>query len=105
MNQRSDYTEAWNDYRRRRLVCWIVWLSYVPGVALTVLPLSWLTGIKSDYFAYPIAGAWMTAMAITTYRLATFPCPRCGKRYSLIIGDPLVRQCVHCDLPRWTILD
>jgi hypothetical protein len=79
MDQRSDYTAAWRNYRKRRLVSWAVFLSYVPGAMATFLgvglPLSSLTGVKADYFFYPIGGAWMLAVLITSMRTVLFPCP------------------------------
>jgi hypothetical protein len=75
MTRPSHYAEAWNDYRKRRLVFAAVLLSYVPGVWLVAVPLSSLTGIKSDYLRYPAAGAWMLAFLITSARLTLFHAP------------------------------
>jgi hypothetical protein len=103
MNQRSNYAEAWNEYRKRRLIFAAVLLSYVPGVWLAAVPISLLTGIKSDYFAYPAMGAWMLAFLVTWLRLATFRCPRCGNHFftSWWRGNPIARKCLHCRLPKW----
>ena len=111
MDQRSDYTAAWRNYRTRRLVSWVVCLSYIPGAMAIFLgvglPLSSLTGIKADYFFYPIAGAWMLAALITSLRTVSFPCPRCGKHFfsTWWYRNPFARQCVHCGLPKWATSD
>ena len=103
MTRPSHYAEAWNDYRKRRLVFAAVLLSYVPGVWLVAVPLSSLTGIKSDYLGYPAAGAWMLAFLITSARLTLFPCPRCGKHFvkSWWLHNPFARRCLHCHLQKW----
>jgi hypothetical protein len=103
MNQQANYSEAWNDYRKRRLVFVAVWLSYVPGLWVAAVPISLLTGIKSDYFGYPFMAAWMLAFLIIGLRLAMFRCPRCGNHFftSWWQGNPFARKCLHCHLPKW----
>ena len=73
------------------------------GVWLAAVPISLLTGIKSDYFAYPAMGAWMLAFLVTWLRLAMFPCPRCGNHFftSWWQGNLFARKCLHCHLPKW----
>jgi len=111
VEQRADYTAAWRDYRKRRLVFWGVFLSYMPGAMALFfgvgLPLSSLTGIKADYFFYPIAGAWMLAFLITRLRITSFLCPRCGKFFFSILWyrHPFASKCVHCGLPKWATSD
>jgi hypothetical protein len=72
MDAHPDYTTAWREYRKRRLIFWAVFLGYVPGVLILLigigLPISALTGIKLDYFVYSIAGAWMLAFVIACLR-------------------------------------
>jgi len=111
MSTRPDYSDAWRDYRRRRLVFWAVFLGYVPGVMLILfavgLPLSALSGIKPDYFAYPVAGAWMLAFLIASVRLSWFRCPCCHKWFfaTFWYHNPLAQECVHCGLPKWADSD
>lgn len=107
MNESSDYSEAWKDYRARRFVFLAVSLSYLPSVVLISLLLSSLTGIKSDYFPVALAGAWMLAFLVTSVRMNIFPCPRCGKRFFTTrwIHNPFARHCLHCTLPKWAMSD
>src|SRR5690242_5130627 len=111
MEIHSDYTAAWRDYRKRRLVSWAVLLAYIPGVLVLFfgigLPISVLTGIKPDYFFYLIAGSWMLACVIMGLRTELFHCPRCGKRFFATwwYHNAFARKCVHCGLPKWANTD
>src|SRR5262245_55466552 len=103
---KADYSAAWHNFRRRRMIAWAVLLGLVPGMALfsavSVL-LSKFTGIEPDYFMYPVAGVWMAAVIVTSMREQYFPCPRCGKRFFATwwYQNPFARKCVHCGLPKW----
>jgi uncharacterized Tic20 family protein len=81
----ADYAAAWRDYRKHTIIFWIVFLSYIPGVAaifLTIGPsLAALTGIKLDNIGMMIALCWMVAFAIASFRMSQFRCPRCEKRF------------------------
>jgi hypothetical protein len=109
MDQPADYTAAWRDYRKRRFVFWVVFLSYMPGVMAFFLgvglPLASMTGIKPDYFFFAIAGTWMLAFVVTNLRAVSFPCPRCGQHFfrTWWYSNPLARRCVHCGLPKWAM--
>jgi hypothetical protein len=111
MDARPDYTAAWRDFRRRRLIYWVVFLGYVPGAfALFVgvgLPISAFIGIAPDYFFYAIAGSWMLAWLISGLRARLFPCPRCHKWFFATwwYSNPFARKCVHCGLPKWANSD
>lgn len=107
MSAHPDYSAAWHDYRRRRLVFWILFLGFVPGVWGIFWgigrPLSAMSGIKPDYFFYPIAGAWMLAFVIASIRLGLFACPRCRNWFfsTWWSRNPDAKTCVHCGLPKW----
>ena len=111
MDAHPDYTAAWRDYRKRRLVFWAVFLGYIPGVLVLFvgigLPISALIGIKPDYFFYPIAGSWMLAFMIAGLRTGLFRCPRCGKWFFATwwYRNPFAGKCVHCGLPKWANTD
>jgi hypothetical protein len=79
MTIESDYSAAWRDLKKRRLVLLALFLGYVPGVfalfVAIVLPLSALTGIKSDYFIYPIALCWMPSVRRRWDTRGDFPMP------------------------------
>ena len=103
----ADHAAAWRDYRKRTIVFWVVFLSYVPGVAAIFFAigpsLAALTGIKPDNIGMMIALCWMIAFAIAGFRLSLFRCPRCGEPFfsTWWYGNLFARQCVHCGLPKW----
>src|SRR5580704_8114949 len=79
----ADYSQAWEEYRRRRNWFIAAVLFIVPGWFLMigissvvrdtrVLSLSW--GL--------LAFAWFAATILTSYRAQYCPCPRCGKQFS-----------------------
>src|SRR5947208_2186536 len=95
------YEDEWKEYRRRYRLFFTIFLSYVPGVAaIGILVTRWSGSEVPIYF---VAGAWMLAFAVTSVRLSTFPCPRCGKWFfaAWYFHNPLARRCVHCGLPKW----
>jgi hypothetical protein len=83
----------------------------MPGVMLLFiaigLPLATLSGIKPDYFFFPIAGSWVLAFLIVGWRLNWFRCPRCRNRFfsTWWYHNPFARKCVHCGLPKWANSD
>jgi len=107
MRDNADYSAAWRDLRRRRRFVWIACLGYVPGVAILIFivgaPLSYLTGIKLDYFVFGIAGTWMVAVMSTSVWAGTFRCPRCHRWFfaKWWYSNSFARKCVHCGLPKW----
>src|SRR4051794_5533891 len=106
MSFEPEYSAAWRDLRMRRIILWGVFLGYIPGVTAIFLviglPLSAITGIKSDYFFYPIALSWMFMFAVAGWRAGTFRCPRCHKWFFATwwYRNPFARKCVHCGLPK-----
>src|SRR5262245_16597600 len=111
MDEHSDYTAGWHDYRKRRLVFWAVFLGYTPGVFVLCvgigLPIAAQLETQPDYLCYPIAGSWMLAFLIASLRVGLFPCPRCCKWFFATwwYRNPFARKCVHCGLPKWASSD
>ena len=97
------YEKDWEHYRRRRNLFWIVWATYLPGVALIGLALKSVLG--SDIPIYVVAGAWMIAFLICGNRMAAWKCPRCQRSFFMRFWayNPLAAKCSHCGLPKWTM--
>jgi hypothetical protein len=93
--------DEWTDYRRRRNIFWLVFVTYVPGVFALGLPLQWLVG--SELPIYVVAATWLIAFIVTANRMGAWKCPRCGKAFFRTFWgqNPLARKCVHCRLPKW----
>jgi hypothetical protein len=104
MNIEADYSAAWRDLKKRRLIAWGMFLGFVPSGFATFfligLPLSFLTGIRPDYFFYPISISWMLMIWIAGQRAMTFRCPRCQQRFFAArwYYNVFARRRVHCKL-------
>jgi hypothetical protein len=99
-----DYSAAWRDLRRRRIIFLAVWLGLTPALLaiyyVALRPLSQLFTIKEDYLVLPVAGVWMIAFMIASIRVQLFRCPRCQQWFfAKWYYNPFARKCVHCGLP------
>jgi hypothetical protein len=102
MTSDLSYAEKWDDYRRRKRLCWVLFLTYVPGRFAIGLALGRL--FSSELPLGIVAGMWMLALLIAGNSAIAWRCPRCGKpffrrwwRY-----NSLARECLHCKLPKWS---
>ena len=98
------YAEQWDDYRKRCLMFWSIWLGGFLGVAAvcSLLNLVMRGGIV-DIVSLVIAGAWMLAFAVASIRLTYWRCPRCHHYYFVgtLMVNQLARRCLHCGLQKW----
>ncbi|MCA1594036.1 MAG: hypothetical protein LC754_15565 [Acidobacteria bacterium] len=101
MAQQDSYRAQWAEYRKRSIIVWSVFLTYIPGAIIIGGSLYRLTG--SDSFIPMTAFAWMAAFAITNFYRMNWKCPRCGKAFfqKWWYGNNFARKCVHCGLPKW----
>ena len=60
--EKLSYQEAWRNYRRRRNLFWAISLTYVPGVAVTGVPLSRV--FQTEVPVFVIATLWLLAFAV-----------------------------------------
>jgi hypothetical protein len=100
-----DYSAAWRDLRRRRIIFYAVWVGYVPAVFaiyyVALRPLLHVFMIKEDYLVLPVAGLWMVAFLVAGIRVQLFRCPRCHQWFfAKWYSNPFTRKCLHCGLPR-----
>jgi hypothetical protein len=98
------YAEQWNEYRKRRLMFWSVWLGGTPLIAVVGILLSrLLPGNLADPMFLAIAGAWMLAFAAAGIRVTYWRCPRCRRYFSQrgMFVNQLGRRCQHCGLEKW----
>jgi hypothetical protein len=100
-----DVSSAWSDYQRRRRQAWIAFLGYIPGVFVLGVPLGLL--FRSGWPFQAVAIGWLALSAVTSYRMGSFPCPRCHKPFfrTWWYHNSFARRCVHCGLPKWSSED
>jgi ribosomal protein L37E len=89
----QNYAHAWADYKRRRLVGWLV-----PAVLLLG---SWAIKTYSSQAPLALFVAAVVAWLGLQNWYERFPCPRCGKRFT----EPgkVSEACSNCGLGKATM--
>ena len=97
----ADYTESWQEYRKRRKLLLFAFLAYMPVVALIGFVTTWL--FKSTTPVFVAAFSWMAFYLVAGIRFQRFKCPRCGKWLfaKWWYHNMFARRCVHCALPKY----
>jgi len=98
METNTMYSRAWKEYRSRR-----AW-SIAFFIAFLALPLIGRNLLPPVGWAHALLGyttiLLFTVAAIQGYRLALWPCPKCGRTFRGTI--PFPRRCRSCGLPIWS---
>lgn len=97
------YESKWADYRKRRNLFGLIFITYVPCVLVIGTPLSQM--LKSETPYYIVAIAWMIAFAVSGWRLSYWKCPRCGNWFfaKWLYHNQFARKCMHCGLSKWAV--
>ena len=97
----NNQSSSWQDYRRRRLLSWVILLTYVPGVLVIGYPLMRIFSSNAPF--YIVAGIWMVAFIASGLYMELFPCPKCHRAFfrDSWSHDSCARRCVHCKFPKW----
>lgn len=103
------YAKSWREYSRlrKRTNYWVIMLLSIvlSGFVLTVA-----LGIRLNERGFRIlfcvvacgAGITFVGYAYSQWKLAYWPCPRCGFRYrSFWVASIMPKNCIHCGLARW----
>lgn len=101
MSSQSDFSSAWQDYKKRQLWFYVV-LSGTAVLFILAYPLKMLT----DYVVlfYILLGCQVLAFSVASFRLIHFKCPRCNEWFfTIFIHNPFARRCAHCKLPKWQL--
>src|SRR5579862_4664217 len=102
----NGYQKAWQEYRRLRNRCFILFLGYVPVVFPTAVVFFKL--FHTFVPGFLVAGGWMVWWLFECNRLTRWPCPRCGEWFAAkwwYNKGFLARRCVHCGLPKYAETD
>ena len=95
------FEEQWSQHRRRRNAAWLLFLAYLPAVAV----LAWfsLLLLHSIRPVYAGAALWMGALAVAWTRFVNWRCPRCGKAFQSAGWSQraFTSNCVHCGLRKF----
>ena len=94
--QSGAYARQWADLRRRAaLECLIV----ISGL-LTTVATAWLLSRwqHDERWAMTVAAAWVVPLAWSHWRVMSFRCPRCGRRWGGWFNRGLLGKCSNCGL-------
>ena len=107
------YAAVWRRYRYWSWAFWLVFVAYLPALALLHRALGPMP--ESGSVIFVAALAWMIAFAVIGYRKGNFACPRCGELFFRKFDarpwradwrhNPFARRCMHCGLPKWAPRD
>src|SRR6185503_13965867 len=106
MRKVPSYQRRWQEYRKRNTLFWVIALTYMPGVALSSIPLS--RTFDSQKPVYMVAMLWMVAGTVAGFHRNNLKCPRCGHpffRKTWWYDNWFAGKCVHCKLPKWATTD
>jgi hypothetical protein len=98
----DSYDTAWQEYRKRRNIGWLIFLGYVPGVMLVVMLTSPL--VHSFVPGFVAAGVWMVGAVVWGNYTIRWKCPRCQRPFFATWWhyNSFARKCVHCGLHKWS---
>jgi hypothetical protein len=94
----SNYARSWRDLRRRQYLFWIIVLSFLPAMLLSLAIINLLRNDAPEYFGAAIGAVWLAAYVAADFHLHHFRCPRCHGLFSAGYGGQLSRSCTHCQL-------
>ena len=107
----TPYAAAWRSYRFWSRAFWLLFVGFLPGMALVDRGVRQTYGEAANTTTMVAALAWMIAFTVAGYRRSNFPCPRCCQMFFRVWDDrpwrkdwaskPFTRRCVHCALPKW----
>jgi len=102
MSSQSDFSSAWQDYKKRQLWFYVIWLGGIGVLLMLAYPLKMLQ--DSVALFYILLGGQVCAFFLASRRLNRFKCPRCHEEFfTTFWHNPFARRCVHCKLPKWQL--
>lgn len=99
MENKSDYSGAWQELKRMRDT-WYFLFASLPLVVFGGFVFS-VKVLGSTTPATVLAFTWTVLVGLSGIRYRTWPCPRCGKAYGGV-RPFMPGMCVYCKLPKWT---
>jgi len=82
MSSQSDFSSAWQDYKKRQLWFYVIWLGGIGVLLMLAYPLKMLQ--DSVALFYILLGGHFLASSVASWRLSHFNCPRCHERFFLL---------------------
>jgi hypothetical protein len=91
----SDYSRAWAEYNRRWAMAWSIPLIFLVCAFLIEM------FISAEILGWTL-GATFLVYCVLYLRFLRWPCPRCGKQFTMADMRRIERsdKCLQCGLPR-----
>jgi hypothetical protein len=101
----GDFTDPWEEYRRRRNWAVLAGAGYVPVVLLAVREAE--RSPQTVPLCIVVGGGWLAFLIVTGTRCEYFKCPRCGKPFfaKWWYHNAFARRCLHCGLPKYALTE
>lgn len=104
----ENYEAAWEEYRRKRMLYWIVWAAFIPVIlfanSFPAMPLPKSIDARLVFFVL-----WGIVWIIAGNNIRLWRCPRCHNHFHRIWlglgGTVLTQRCVHCGLRKFATTD
>ena len=102
------FAEQWRQYRRLRKTTLVLAIGLLPwSFAVMMLAARLNPPIQSIVILVGVGG-WLAGVWFAGMRLSFWRCPRCGNPFGRRPfggkkGNKVVRECVHCGLPKYAL--
>lgn len=103
MSEQSAFKSNWEDYKKRRLIFRVIFLSYIPAELLIGVPLS----RAHHSIPFVLFIIWGAGFVFSRTYMSVWKCPRCKRKFFMkgLYYNGFARKCLHCKLPKWTLSD
>ncbi len=99
----TDYNSQWRALRFRSWVLLLLFVLYLPGIALGVFVLDAISPSLGNRDALWLVDGWGLAFVVAGVYQISFRCPGCGGWFgsSHSWTNPIAPRCLHCGLARY----
>jgi hypothetical protein len=101
------YRSSWEGYRNLRTNARRWWVAFgIASLGIVVVGIVNNFSSQNLQIVFPVFGfafiACWAGIGFTQFKLARWPCPRCGNSFRGFWGTPFMPgKCCYCGLPRW----
>ena len=99
----ADNSRRWRRLRVSSLLLLLVFVLYIPVMALGVFTLDAIAPGLGDRAGFWLFAAWGVVLLVVNFYQISFRCPGCGGWFGASNSwtNPIARRCLHCGLARY----
>ena len=103
MTSEADYGRQWRDLRMRSRLLLLLFVFYIPVMALSVFALNGISPGLGDQSWFWLFAGWMVVLIVLGFYQISFRCPHCGGWFgsSDSWNNPIAGHCLHCGQKRY----